>query len=155
MTLVLIGKGLVLGGWPSKIEVIQVLCIDRYIYIYISSMYDPLFVNIKIHRKSEDQALLQGRESSRELTGNISPPCWYVWSRRVSESDMFCMHLSHRFFQPLIVSFILLIVQKSQTTYAKNVQKYAKDMQNLCKKNMQQICKKNIWDGPSVAQRFF
>ena len=35
MTLVLIGKGLVLGGWPSKIEVIWVLGIYTYIYILL------------------------------------------------------------------------------------------------------------------------
>ena len=34
MTLVLLGKGLVLGGWPSKIEVIGV----PGIYIYISEV---------------------------------------------------------------------------------------------------------------------
>ena len=34
MTLVLVGKDLVLGGWPSKIEVIWVPGICKYIYIY-------------------------------------------------------------------------------------------------------------------------
>ena len=36
MTLVLLGKGLVLKGWPSKIEVNWVLGVYIYIYIYLA-----------------------------------------------------------------------------------------------------------------------
>ena len=45
MTLVLNGKGLVLGGWPSKIGVIGVLGIYIYIiYIYIFFFFVCLFL---------------------------------------------------------------------------------------------------------------
>ena len=45
LTLVLIGKGLVLGGWPPKIEVIWVPGIYIYIYIYT---YAVIYLHLRI-----------------------------------------------------------------------------------------------------------
>ena len=41
MTLVLIGKGLVLGGWPSKIEVIGVLGMQMCLDLHILHQHQP------------------------------------------------------------------------------------------------------------------
>ena len=54
MTRVLIGKGLVLGGWPLKIEVIWVPGIKKYAHIHVwchiyqglwSTIHHPVFYN--------------------------------------------------------------------------------------------------------------
>ncbi len=63
MTLVLIGKGLVLGSWPSKIEVIWVSGIririyiyNWYIYIY-SMLYFRIICIYNIHHHTPSYAL--------------------------------------------------------------------------------------------------
>ena len=51
MTLVLIGKGLVLGGEPSKIGVIGALGIYIYINVYIYMTHDILIAYPSSHSK--------------------------------------------------------------------------------------------------------
>ena len=54
MTLVLIGRGLVLGGWPSQIEVIGVLGI----YVILTIVY-TLYISMKKHIVQTDSLLSQ------------------------------------------------------------------------------------------------
>ena len=75
MTLVLIEKGLVLEGWPSKIEASWVLGIYIYLYDYIYSMYITLKTS-DISSYGEKLSIYLKKKVARKtpITGVISNP---------------------------------------------------------------------------------